>query len=206
VTGGLTAFFGVAVLVIATPGPDTALTIRNTLLGGRRSGILTAVGVAAGQALWTLATSAGLAALLVASEPVFRGVRYAGAAYLGLLGLQALRTAAGSHAARSATRQAGASRRAAFRQGLVSNLTNPKMIAFFPALLPQFAPAGAFAALLALGLIFSSLTLLWLSGYAVVVAKAGDVLRHGRLRRALEGLTGGVLIGLGLRLATEGSR
>src|SRR5213594_29952 len=88
------AFLGVSVLVIVTPGPDTALTIRNTLLGGRRSGVFTAVGVAAGQTSWSVATSAGIAALLVASEPVFRGVRYAGAAYLAFLGIQALRAAA----------------------------------------------------------------------------------------------------------------
>ncbi len=93
----------------------------------------------------------------------------------------------------------------ALRQGLVSNLTNPKMIAFFPALLPQFAPHrhGAFAVLLALGLLFSTMTLVWLSGYAFAVAKAGDFIRRGRVRRLLEAATGCVLIALGLRLATE---
>ena len=89
----LAAFLVVAVVVIVTPGPDTALTIRNTLLGGRRSGVFTGVGVAAGQATWTIATSAGIAALLVASASVFRGVKYAGALYLVFLGLQALRAA-----------------------------------------------------------------------------------------------------------------
>jgi threonine/homoserine/homoserine lactone efflux protein len=96
----------------------------------------------------------------------------------------------------------------ALRQGLISNLTNPKMIAFFPALLPQFAPRGhgAFVVLLSLGLLFSTMTLVWLSGYAVVVAKAGDFIRRRAVRRTLEALTGLVLIGLGLRLATESSR
>src|SRR6266516_3070028 len=92
--GNLLAFLVVAVIVIVTPGPDTALTVRNTLLGGRRSGVFTGVGVAAGQATWTVATSAGIAALLVASEPVFRAIKYAGAVYLAFLGLQALRAAA----------------------------------------------------------------------------------------------------------------
>src|SRR5438045_8932555 len=90
----LAAFLIVAVVVIVTPGPDTALTIRNTLLGGRRGGVFTGVGVAAGQAIWTVATSAGIAALLVASKPVFRAVKYTGALYLAFLGLQALRAAA----------------------------------------------------------------------------------------------------------------
>ena len=74
------AFLGISILVIATPGPDTALTIRNALLGGRRGGVFTALGVAAGQAIWALATSVGLVALLVASEPVFLAVKLAGAA------------------------------------------------------------------------------------------------------------------------------
>jgi threonine/homoserine/homoserine lactone efflux protein len=209
--GSLPAFLVVAVVVIVTPGPDTALTIRNTLLGGRRGGILTGVGVAAGQATWTVASSVGIAALLVASEPVFRAVKYAGALYLAFLGLQALRAAArgeSAGAAPAADVAPALSPWVAFRQGLISNLTNPKMIAFFPALLPQFAPhgQGAFAVLLIFGLLFSTMTLIWLSGYAFAVAKAGDFIRRGRVRRTLEALTGVVLIALGLRLATESQR
>src|SRR4029450_13079567 len=86
----LVAFLGVSVIVIATPGPDTALTIRSSLMGGRRAGIFTALGVSSGQAIWTLASAAGIAALLAASEPAFLAVRIAGAAYLIWLGLQAL--------------------------------------------------------------------------------------------------------------------
>lgn len=89
----LAAFFVVAIVVIVTPGPDTALTIRNTLVGGRRGEIFTGVGVAAGQITWTVLTSVGIAALLVASEPIFRAIKYAGAAYLAFLGFQAIRSA-----------------------------------------------------------------------------------------------------------------
>ena len=89
-TGPLLAFLGISVLVIVTPGPDTAVTIRNTLSGGRAGGIATAFGVATGQAIWAIATSAGIVALLVASEPLFLAVKYAGAAYLIWLGLQSL--------------------------------------------------------------------------------------------------------------------
>jgi len=84
------AFLGVSLLVIVTPGQDTALTIRNTLAGGRRGGVFTALGVVSGQLTWALATSAGLAAVLVASQPAFTALRLAGAVYLVLLGLQAL--------------------------------------------------------------------------------------------------------------------
>ena len=87
----------------------------------------------------------------------------------------------------------------------MSNLGNPKMAVFFTSLLPQFSSDGgaSFGALLLLGLVFCSLTLVWLSGYAVVVAKAGDLLRRSRVRRTLEGVTGAVLVALGLRVATE---
>ena len=91
--GHALAFLGVSLVVIVTPGQDTALTIRNTLFGGRRGGVLTALGVISGQLTWALAASAGLAAVLLASRPVFVGLRLAGAAYLVLLGAQALLSA-----------------------------------------------------------------------------------------------------------------
>src|SRR5262245_41188183 len=201
-------FLGVAALVIVTPGPDTALTIRNTLLGGRRGGVFTALGVSTGQAIWTLATSAGVAAILVASEPAFVAVKLAGAAYLIYLGLQAIRgalTGGETAAAGVAVAAPGLAPPVAFRQGVLNNLGNPKMAAFFPSLLPQFAPRDdtAFVALLGLGLVFCGLTFAWLTAYASVVARAGDLLRRAGVRRALEGLTGAVLVGLGLRLAVE---
>jgi threonine/homoserine/homoserine lactone efflux protein len=201
-------FLSISVLVIVTPGPDTALTVRNTLLGGRQGGVFTALGVVLGQAIWALATAAGLAALLAASEPAFVAIKYIGAAYLVFLGAQALVGALrGGAPAGSQAHPLGLSRVApptALRQGLISNLTNPKMAAFFPSLLPQFAAGAAgFSGLLGLGLIFCFLTLAWLTAYAVAIARAGDALNRPRVRRALEGVTGAVLMALGLRLATE---
>ena len=92
-TEQLWAFLGISVLVIVTPGPDTALTIRNTLLGGRMGGISTAIGVALGQAIWALATSLGVIGLLLASSAAFHAVKLAGAAYLIFLGAQSIRAA-----------------------------------------------------------------------------------------------------------------
>src|SRR5438876_12286379 len=89
----LAAFLGISLVVILSPGQDTALTIRNTLVGGRGGGIATAAGVVSGLASWTVASSAGLAALLVASPPLFLAVRLVGAAYLVFLGLPVLRVA-----------------------------------------------------------------------------------------------------------------
>ncbi len=203
----LAAFIGVSVVVIVTPGQDTALVIRNALRGGRTAGIATAAGVAGGQACWTLATSAGIAAVLVASEPAFMALRLAGAAYLVFLGVHALRDALRRRPARhhllAGRSGAGLSAAAACRQGVLSNLANPKMALFFTSLLPQLAPGGSFAGLLLLGLAFCSLTLAWLTAYAVVVAKAGDVLRRERVRRTLDAVTGAVLVAFGVRLAAE---
>jgi threonine/homoserine/homoserine lactone efflux protein len=186
-------FLLVALVVIVTPGQDTALTIRNTLLGGRRHGVLTAAGVATGQLVWVVATSVGLAALLIASEPAFVALRIVGAAYLVWLGARSLWSAwrGRAHGA------AAGSRRAPFRQGVLSNLGNPKMAVFFTSLLPQFA--HSFGALLVHGLVFCGLTLAWLS----IVARVGSVLRRPRVRRIVDAVTGAVLVALGLRLAGE---
>lgn len=207
---GLAAFLAISIVVIVTPGQDTALTIRNTLLGGRHTGVSTALGVAAGQLVWTIAASAGTTALLVASEPVFAVVRIAGAVYLIYLGAVSLWSAVrgADHGRAMAERPLGhfsLPPRRALRQGLLSNIGNPKMVVFFSSLLPQFVPAGGwtFLAMLGLGLVFCSMTLLWLSCYAWLVARAGMVLRRPAVRRVLDAVTGTVLVALGLRVGTE---
>jgi threonine/homoserine/homoserine lactone efflux protein len=205
--GAVWAFVGVATLVIVTPGPDTALTIRNALLGGRAAGVATAAGVALGLAVWTAAASAGLAALLVASQPAFVAVKLAGAAYLVLLGattlVHALRGRGDPH------EDSGRARRlrpaAALRQGVLNDLGNPKIAVFFTTLLPQFAPSHgpAFPTLLAFGLLFCAMTFVWLCAYSVAVARAGDALRRQRIRRTLDAVMGAALVAVGVRVATE---
>ena len=201
----LLAFVAVSAVVICTPGQDTALLVRNTLSGGRSSGIATAGGVTLGIAIWAVAASAGLAALLQASEPVFETLKLAGAAYLAYLGAQSLRRALarGEHGHGPPGTNALSPARA-FRQGLLSNLGNPKIAVFFASMLPQFVPQGSasFAILLALGLVFCAMGLAWLTVYAVAVARIGKLL-SGRVRRGLDAVTGVVLVALGLRLATE---
>jgi threonine/homoserine/homoserine lactone efflux protein len=148
----LGAFLAISVVVIVTPGQDTALTIRNALLGGRGAGIFTAVGVAGGQAVWAFATSVGLAALIVAFEPAFVALKLAGAAFLVYLGIHALLRAFRGRVEELPGRRSELGPRLALRQGLLSNLGNPKMAVFFTSLLPQFG--SSFASLLALGLLF----------------------------------------------------
>ncbi len=202
-------FLAISALVIATPGPDTALTVRNALLGGRRAGIFTALGVSVGQVGWAIATSVGLVALLLASEPVFRALKLLGAAYLIFLGVQSVRSALlrspGPSSVPAASRgtKFGGSR--ALRQGVINDLANPRMAVFFASVLPQFAPEGQgmLSALVALGLVFAALTFVWLALYSVVVARAGAFLRGSRVRRAIDGTAGIALIGLGIKVAVE---
>jgi threonine/homoserine/homoserine lactone efflux protein len=181
------AFLLVAIVVIVAPGPDFALTVRNSVT--RERGIATALGVVTGQLAWALAAAAGLAAVLVASRPAFETLRLVGAAYLVWLGLSKLLTR--RHTMRAA--HPGSP----YRQGLFSNLANPKMPIFFTSLLPQFG--ASFGALATHGLVFAALTLVWLA----LVARAGAALRVPALRRALDLVTGVVLVALGARLATE---
>lgn len=202
----LWAFLGISVLVIASPGPDTALTIRNTLMGGRAAGIATALGVATGQVIWAMMTAIGLVALLLASETLFQIVKLAGAAYLIVIGLQSLYAAwrgdASSLPGDVARRRLGPV--AGFRQGVINDLGNPKMAVFFASVLPQFAAPGEGMAsgLVVLGLIFAVMTFLWLAAYAVLIARAGALFQRPAVRRALDAVTGATLVALGVRIAT----
>jgi threonine/homoserine/homoserine lactone efflux protein len=188
------AFLLVAAVVIVSPGPDFALTVHTTLARGRRAGAATALGVVSGQLVWGVATAAGLAALLVASRPAFVALRFVGAAYLVWLGVLALRAAwtGVEHEVRAVAGVASG-----YRRGLLSNVGNPKMAVFFTSLLPQFGDSAG--SLVAHSALFSSLTLLWLA----FVVRAGALLRVPSLRRALDAITGVVLVAFGLRLATE---
>ena len=194
----LLAFVGISLTVICSPGPDTALIVRNTLLGGRRNGLRTVAGVVTGLSTWAVAAALGLAAIVAASHPLFVAIRTAGALYLVWLGVGALRAALRSHEpleVRVARFGSG------YRQGLLSNLGNPKVAIFFTSLLPQFG--SSFAGHLGLGFLFVSMGCAWLTSYTFAVARAQRWLLRTRVRRALDAVTGTVLVAFGLRLATE---
>jgi threonine/homoserine/homoserine lactone efflux protein len=202
------AFLAISVLLAVTPGPDTALLTRNALIGGRRAGAFTILGVALGLVVWTVAASIGVAALLRASEPAFVALKLVGAAYLVFLGGQALWGAlrgTGRRILLPSARTNAMRAPLAFRQGLVCNLGNPKIAIFFSSFLPQFARGDhpPFTALLVLALSFSAIGLSWLTLYNLVIARAGDFLRRPAVRRVVEGITGTVLVGFGIRLAAE---
>jgi threonine/homoserine/homoserine lactone efflux protein len=196
-------FLAIAVFVVVTPGVDTALVTKNALLHGRRAALLTALGVNAGIAVWTTASAFGLGALLHRSETLFTAVRLVGAAYLVVLGAQAVWWS--WRRGHQVAPVVSPSRRSPFVQGILSNLLNPKIAVFFTSFLPQFVSPGGpvLGQLLLLGGLFNLLGVAWLCGCAVFVSRVGDALRRPRVRAAVERVTGCVLIAFGLSLATE---
>jgi RhtB (resistance to homoserine/threonine) family protein len=203
----LLPFLVLSVLLILIPGPDTAIVTKNALLGGRRSAVLAAVGVSVGLTIWTVAAAFGIAALLRASAVAFLVLKLAGAIYLIWIGVQMLRArdllAAATNAGHGVARRG--SGRKALRQGLLSDLGNPKIAVFFTSFLPQFVHGhgSAFVPLLVLGGIFVVLTFAWLAGYGIVVGRASAFMRRPAVRQALDRFTGIVLIGFGVKLAFE---
>jgi RhtB (resistance to homoserine/threonine) family protein len=201
----LAPYLVISILLILIPGPDTAVVTKHALLGGRRGGVFAAVGVSIGLAIWTAAAALGIAALLRASAVAFLVLKIAGALYLIWMGVQMLRArgTVGADPLEVAPRpRAG---RRALRQGLLSDLGNPKIAVFFTSFLPQFVHAGGspFAALLVLGAIFCVLTLLWLAAYGVLVGHGANLLRRPAVRLWLDRVTGVILIAFGIRLAFE---
>src|SRR5262245_40648214 len=200
-------FLAISILLIVMPGPDTAVVTKNALLGGRRSGVYCATGVALGLTTWTVAAALGIAALLQASAVAFLVLKIAGAIYLVWIGIQMLRSrdpvAAATDVGHGIAPHTRGAR--ALRQGLLSDLSNPKIAVFFTSFLPQFVHGDgpAFAALLALGLVFALITFAWLAAYGLAVGHASGVLRRPSVRRTLDRITGVVLVAFGIRLAFE---
>jgi threonine/homoserine/homoserine lactone efflux protein len=199
------AFLGVAVVIVVTPGPDMALVTRNTLLGGRPAGVRTVAGVIAGTGFWTVASAAGVAAILAASATAFLALKLAGAAYLIWLGWRTIRgelrqthvepqTASG-HAA-------PASQRPYLLQGFLSAALNPKLGVLFITLLPQFVrPGDTQLRSIELAGMFALIGLVWLLAMVEFLTRARRLAAMPRLARAVRVASGSVLVALGIRVA-----
>ncbi|MEU7025610.1 LysE family translocator [Streptomyces sp. NPDC046275] len=207
---------GVLALLTMVPGPDMAVVTRRAVAAGRRDGLLTVAGITSGLLVWGVLSVAGLAAVLAASATAYTVVKLAGAAYLVFLGVQALLAArrggpaepAPAHPAPARPGSPG-NRSAAppghpWRTGLVSNVLNPKIAVFYTGLLPTLAPHGLspHTGMALLVLLHAVLTVLWLSGYVLLLTKARAFFARAAVRRAMERITGVVLIGFGLKVAT----
>jgi RhtB (resistance to homoserine/threonine) family protein len=213
VLSSVLTFLPVAGLLVITPGPDMALITRNALTRGRQGALATALGIESGLLVWTAASVLGITAVIRASETAFTVLRFAGAAYLvylGVTGLLALRAARGQ-AGKEKEEDAPSGPRglpaagSPFRQGLLSNIFNPKIVLFFTSLIPQFVtPEGSFVAQTALlAGIFMVMGLLWLVTYAWFASAASAFLRRPRVNKVITATTGCVLIGFGAALALE---
>ncbi len=197
-------FLAVSAILVITPGIDMALVTKNALLHGRAAAQATALGINFGIFFWTIAAAVGLAAVISASATAFTAIKLAGASYLVYLGVRALIASRHAAASSSTTRRLVGTA-AAFRQGVASNLLNPKIAVFFTSLLPQFVDAGHANVrnLLLLGALFNAMGVAWLLSYAALAARGRDVLRRPRVQRAFDRLSGIALVALGARLALE---
>jgi threonine/homoserine/homoserine lactone efflux protein len=202
------SFLAFAVVLVLVPGPDFAVIVKNTLAGGRRRGAWSAAGVASSNAVQGAAAVAGLGAVIVHSQPLFQAVKWAGIGYLGYLAVQAFRSAvAGRYAPLGENGGApGPARqqRTGWRQGFLSNITNPKVMVFYLAVLPQFVGDGApVTVLLAFALSHALLSLTYLMLVVNGLHRVGRVLSRRRVRRAMDAATGTALLAFGGRLAAE---
>lgn len=203
ISGHLLAFAGTAIVVVITPGLDTAFILRTAATEGRRSGIAAAIGIGFGCLCWGGAAAFGLGALLASSPTAFAALKSVGAAYLLWLGVKLLsrpRLApreAASHTVPTAPASAGALRRA-----FATNILNPKVGVFYLTLLPQFVPPGVNAGWYSFGLaaLHVSLATLWFTTLATLTASASHLLRKPDAVPVLDRITGGVFLAFGLHL------
>lgn len=196
------SFFGIAVLLALSPGPDNLFVLMQSAMWGRSSGMAVVLGLCTGLIAHTAAVAVGLAAVLAASSSAFTIVKLLGAAYLLYLAWGAFRAPAmGTAAPRTTPRL---SRTSLYRRGIIMNITNPKVSLFFLAFLPQFTSAlrGSVALqIVSLGALFMLATLLTFGVIALFSGLAGErIQRSARVQRWLNRLAGAVFVGLAIRL------
>ncbi len=197
-------FLAVAVVLVLTPGADFAVIVRNTVSGGRPAGTATTIGVSAAAALQGLLVSFGLAKLVVRIHPLFLAIKWAGIAYLAYLAVAALLSAVRGRYTAAEEGRRPRSRLTGFGQGFLCNATNPKILVFYLALLPQFVgPAAPWWAWLVHAWTLPLLGTCWCLLVVVGVDRARNVLSRRNIRRGLDALTGTVLLGFCAKLATE---
>lgn len=204
----LGAFVVTSSLLIVLPGVDMALMTRQVVVYGRRAALGTYGGLLTGGLGHASAATAGLSAVLAASSTAYALVRGIGASYLVWLGAQMLwnsRRAGVPLLPDVPARRGLMTLRRAYLLGLLSNLTNPKVLLFFVALLPQFVPPGPRAALRTaiLSGLFIAMATAWWVGYVIALERLGGWLRRPSVQTLVERLSGVALVLLGVRLALE---
>jgi threonine/homoserine/homoserine lactone efflux protein len=206
----LWAFLLVATLLAVTPGADTLLVARNVLGRGRTAGLATIAGIAAGCFVHAALSAVGVSLILVRSAEAFHALKWGGAAYLVILGIQSIRgwwraDDVAPDAAAADRERAGSRRGRSFLEGLLTNVLNPKVGLFYLAFLPQFIRPGdpVFARSLLLGALHVGIGVVWLSLLSLSLVRIRPLVESRLWRARLEGASGAVLIALGIRLAAE---
>jgi RhtB (resistance to homoserine/threonine) family protein len=188
-----------------TPGPDTVYIVGRSVAQGRRAGVMSVLGIGTGCLVHTVAAAVGLSAVLASSAAAFTVVRYAGAAYLIYLGVRLLLLPSAEASSASAMQVAPARGWMIYRQGVLTNVLNPKVALFFLAFLPQFVDAQSqhrMPAFLVLGLVFVVNGTTWCLVVAWFAATASGRLRgRSGVARWMKRACGGVFVGLGVRVA-----
>ncbi|WP_147102901.1 LysE family translocator [Nesterenkonia populi] len=204
---GLYMSFLAVVLVIAiTPGADTAVVLKNVVTGGRRGGVAAAGGVFAASAMQAVLVAIGLGILIAQSQTLLQVIRWVGAAYLLWLAFQSVRSAVGGEYGRVA-QDAGAAARRGFLQGFLANATNPQVLLFYLALLPQFiSPDTGIGMLLLWAMTLPVIGTALLLAAVLLMRKATGWLERRAVRRSLDAITGVILGGLGVRVAADAVR
>nr|WP_297458146.1 LysE family translocator [uncultured Halomonas sp.] len=193
-------------LLSMTPGVDTLLVIRNTARGGLRDGVLTSVAICCGLFVHATVSALGISLILLQSAWAFGLLKLIGAGYLVWLGVQSLRSARRGTplpVAGVAMNRQPVSLCLPLREGFLSNVFNPKTVIFYMAFLPQFIAPGDPALLKSLWLagVHFVIANVWQIGVAVMVGRAGRLLARRWVARTLDGITGTVLVALGIKLA-----
>jgi threonine/homoserine/homoserine lactone efflux protein len=202
------SFAVVAGLLTIVPGLDTAMVLRSAVTLGRRHGFATALGVSTGALIWGAAAAVGVSALLSASTAAYTAVRIAGAVYMVWLGSRLLCRAIRGAAEPLATARLSRSRAIgrSWARGLLTNLLNPKIGAFYVAVLPQFIPPrdSHLAVGLLLALVHDLEGLIWFTAIILGTHSVRTLLGRRSVRRSVDGATGATLIGFGLKLGLSG--
>jgi threonine/homoserine/homoserine lactone efflux protein len=192
-------------LLNITPGPDTAYIVGRSAQFGWRGGAAAVVGICTGCLVHVFGAAIGLSALLAASSAAFTVLKWAGAAYLGFIGIRMLFSRPRANIEEVRIADGSISLRRVFWQGVLTNILNPKVALFFLAFLPQFVDAESphkAAAFMLLGLIFICNGSLWCFGVAVLAARTADrVRRSGEALLWINRALGGMFIYLGARIA-----
>ena len=198
--------FAVSLIAVVTPGPDFALTLRNSLVYSRRAGVYTAIGVGAGNFVHATYSLIGIGAVISQSILLFNVLKWVGAAYLIYLGVKSLKAKKVVVSQESIERQRDIKQWSAFRIGFLGNLLNPKATLFFLALFTQIVQSSTPMLVQAVyGLTVSVLAFIWFALVAVVFTQQAFKNRILSFSHWLERLTGAALIALGLRLAVAES-